>query len=61
MRKLIPLIGSILISGCVSADCVSDCYIVELRKYDMDLDYKCSTGSVDPRCEGREGSLKMGY
>jgi hypothetical protein len=61
MKKLIPLISCVLITGCVSADCVSDCYLVEVRKYDMDLDYKCSAGSVDPRCDGRDGNLKMGY
>ncbi|SDH83418.1 hypothetical protein SAMN05216605_108255 [Pseudomonas abietaniphila] len=61
MKAITTLVSCILIAGCVSTDCVSDCYFVELRKYDPDLDYKCSTGSVDPRCGGREGTLKMGY
>ena len=61
MKKLMPLFSCLLLAGCVSADCVSDCYLVELRKWDPDLDYKCSTGSVDPRCEGREGTAKIGY
>lgn len=61
MKTIAALLCCMPLMGCVSADCVKDCYIVELRKFDLDLDYKGSTGSVDPRCEGREGTMKIGY
>ena len=49
------------LSGCVSADCRKDCYILEFRKQVEGLEYKCQMGSIDPECEPPKSAVQIGY
>ncbi|TDV69940.1 hypothetical protein EC915_102201 [Pseudomonas sp. LP_7_YM] len=43
----------IALTGCVSADCVRNCYITEQREYETRWEQLCDKHTFDRRCEGR--------
>ena len=47
----------IALSGCVSADCVKDCYITEQEEYESRWEQLCEKHTFDRRCEGRAPPL----
>ena len=53
MHTFKTIIACVLLSGCVSADCVNDCYITEQTQYESRLEALCDKHTFDRRCEGR--------
>jgi hypothetical protein len=43
----------VVVTGCVSVDCLEDCYITEQTKYQSRWEAVCDTQTFDRRCEGR--------
>jgi hypothetical protein len=41
----------LILSGCVSGECIEDCYLIELRKADERLSFKCESTRFHPHCE----------
>lgn len=50
MRNFI-IAACLILSGCVSGDCIEDCYLIELRKADERLSFKCESTRFHPHCE----------
>ncbi len=48
METIKILAVSLLLSGCVSGDCVSNCYLLKTRNHD--LEHKCNMDPYRPDC-----------
>ena len=51
---IIKRIGICLaLTGCVSADCIKNCYITEQQAHESRWEQLCEQHTFDRRCEGR--------
>jgi hypothetical protein len=51
MKTCALLLSLLTIGGCVSGDCEGNCYLLELRKPDERLNFKCESTQFHPHCE----------
>lgn len=57
MHIIKTLAACLVLTGCVSPDCVENCYITEQEDYESKFDQLCSQHTFDRRCEGRSPTL----
>lgn len=57
MHILKTLAACVALTGCVSANCIEDCYITEQQVYESRWDALCDKHRFDRRCEGRSPPL----